>query len=392
MKAAGENVPPLTKEVAKVEFNDQADYWWNRYTSCLSFSRQVPIPNSSQRRHTFHHEVTTDGVSAGVLMLHPAPSAEAPSPSAEAPPSGSKKRKRQQKALPPPNGKKDKQKQQQQTSTEWVRDLPGRDIGQPPRIVGLDPGRKSLFTAAIHSQSAADSLQEQHTPDSTPDSKYTTLSWTSSRWREASGIKYRQLKTELWYNKRPQLKAALEDTPSAKVATVDLFRQHITYRLRHEAAAVKHFGDKRHRHLRWRTFRRRQSAYAAICRDITAGSADTVVAYGDASFSSSCCKGNPSTPTVSLRRCLGYHCKVYNTDEFRTSRLCCACKTPMPGMPLPVTGNLLPFIIVCNCCPLVFPLYSLSADMKNLYQMLQTCCVYYVWHLHETLHSTNLCT
>ena len=362
-------MPPLTKAIAKAEFNDRCDYWWSRYTTCHSFSRQVPVPNSSQRRHTFHYEVTTDGVSAGVLMLHPAPSpsaeapspsaeapspsaeapspsAEAPPPPAEAPPPNSKKRKRQQKALPPPNGEKHKQKQQQQTSTGWVRDLPDRDIGQPPRIVGLDPGRKSLFTAAIHSQSAADSLQEQHTPDS----KYTTLSWSSSRWREASGIKYRLLKTELWYNKRPQLKAALEDTPSAKVATVDLFRQHLTYRLRHEAAAVKHFGDKRHRHQRWRTFRRRQSAYAAICRDITAGSADTVVAYGDASFSSSCCKGNPSTPTVSLRRCLGYHCKVYDTDEFRTSKLCCACKTAMLGMPLPVTGNLLPLIILCDCC------------------------------------------
>ena len=169
---------------------------------------------------------------------------------------------------------------------------------------------------------------------------------------------------------------------------MDLFRQHIAYRLRYEAAAVKHFGDKRHRHLRLRTFRRRQSAYTAICRDITAGSADTVVAYGDASFSSSCCKGNPSTPTVSLRRCLGYHRKVYDTDECRTSRLCCACRTAMLGMPLPVTGNLLPFIILCDCCSLVFPLYSLFADMKNSYQMLQTCCVYEVRHLHATLQST----
>jgi len=30
---------------------------------------------------------------------------------------------------------------------------------------------------------------------------------------------------------------------------------------------------------------------------------------------------------------------VFDTDEFRTSKLCCACRTPMNGMPLPVTGN-----------------------------------------------------
>ncbi|KAL3143186.1 hypothetical protein ABBQ38_002044 [Trebouxia sp. C0009 RCD-2024] len=120
--------------------------------------------------------------------------------------------------------------------------------------------------------------------------------------------------------------------------------------MQYEAAAVDHFGDRRHRQLRRRTFIKTQQAYSALCRSISAGSQDTVVAYGDASFSSSCCKGNPSTPTVSLRRNLGYHCKVYDTDEFRTSRLCCACKTAMDGMPLPVTGEILPYAPAAPFC------------------------------------------
>ncbi|KAL3141215.1 hypothetical protein ABBQ38_003554 [Trebouxia sp. C0009 RCD-2024] len=228
-----------------------------------------------------------------------------------------------------------KRKRQQQTSEEWVRGLSDRNIGQPQRIVGLDPGRKSLFTAAIHSQSAADSLQQQHSFGANG-TKYSTLSWSSGRWREASGVNYRLNKTGLWLGQN-FTQDALEATPSAKVATVALFTQHITHRMQYEAAAVDHFGDRRHRQLRRRTFIKTQQAYSALCRSISAGSQDTVVAYGDASFSSSCCKGNPSTPTVSLRRNLGYHCKVYDTDEFRTSRLCCACKTAMDGMPLPVT-------------------------------------------------------
>ena len=107
---------------------------------------------------------------------------------------------------------------------------------------------------------------------------------------------------------------------SAKVATVALFMEHVQYRMQYEAAAVAHFGNRRHRQLRWRTFIKWQQAYSAICRAISAGSADTVVAYGEASFSSSSGKGNPSTPTVSLRRILGYHCRVFDTDNFRTSR------------------------------------------------------------------------
>ncbi|KAA6428181.1 MAG: hypothetical protein FRX49_01777 [Trebouxia sp. A1-2] len=58
-----------------------------------------------------------------------------------------------------------------------------------------------------------------------------------------------------------------------------------------------------------RSFIKRQQAYSAICKEISGGRKDTVVAYGDAKFSSSCCKGNPSTPTVSLRRKVGHCCQ-----------------------------------------------------------------------------------
>ncbi|DBA89448.1 TPA: hypothetical protein ACH3X1_004080 [Trebouxia sp. C0004] len=75
--------------------------------------------------------------------------------------------------------------------------------------------------------------------------------------------------------------------------------------MQHTAAAQAHYGDRRHRQLRWRSFIKRQQAYSAICKTISGGNSDTIVAYGDAKFSSSCCKGNPSTPTVSLRRKLG---------------------------------------------------------------------------------------
>ena len=295
-----------------MRFASSPDYWWSRFTNAICFSKWTAPTSERKRFHNFADEVVTDGVSVSVVMFKPQPVQSAPTMG--------RKRKRQQ-----------------QTSTEWVRGLPSRDIGDVQRIVGLDPGRKSLFTAAVHSQAAEDSLQGQRSSGT----KYPTLTWTSSRWREVSGIKYRLSKTELWLNGEYSLKAALQDTPTAKVATVAAFSNHLRHRMRYEAAAVNHHGDRRHRQLRWRTFIKRQHAYTSICQTISSGSPNTVVAYGDAGFSSSCCKGNPSTPTVSLRRKLGYHCKVFDTDEFRTSKLCCACKTAMDGMPLPVTGELL---------------------------------------------------
>ena len=303
------------------------DSWWGRHTDCISFSRRA-----ERSRRSFKHQVSTDGISVSVLMFQPHGASPTASSATLSTSAAGKKRRRQE-----------------QTSNEWVRGLPDRHLSQPARIVGLDPGRKALFTAVIHSQQAAGSLQAARPCEH----KYDSLSWSCSRWQEAAGIKYRLHKTELWINRRADLNAALLDTPTAKVGRSAEFLHHIRHRMQHTAATQAHFGDRRHRQLRWRSCIKRQQAYSAICKEISGGSSDTVVAYGDANFNSSCCKGNHSTPTVSLRRKLGQCCQVFDTDEFRTSRLCCACKTAMDGMPLPLPGNICADLVgFINCAVL----------------------------------------
>ena len=100
--------------------------------------------------------------------------------------------------------------------------------------------------------------------------------------------------------------------------------------MQYKAATVKSpvMDRQLHRH----TFIKWQQADSAICRAISAGSEDTVVAY-----EASCDKRNSSRKSVSLRKNLSCHCKVCDTDEFCNSRLCCACKSAMDGMPRPVT-------------------------------------------------------
>ncbi len=154
---------------------------------------------------------------------------------------------------------------------EWVQGLPSRHLVQPARVVGLDPGRKALFTAVVHSQQATDGLQAKRPCEH----RYDSLSWSCSRWQEAAGIKYRLLKTELWISRKPGLNAALLATPTAKVASSAQFLHHIRHRMQHTAAAQTHFGDRRHRQLRWRSFIKRQQAYTAICKEITGGSKET---------------------------------------------------------------------------------------------------------------------
>ena len=151
-------------------------------------------------------------------------------------------------ATPPAGRKRKRQHQSSRAATgEWVQGLPSRPLVQPARIVGLDPGRKALFTAVVHSQQVADILQGERPCEH----RYNSLSWSCSRWQEAAGIKYRLHKTELWISRKVDLNAARSATPTARVASSADFLHHIRHRMQHTAAAQTHFGDRRHRQLRW---------------------------------------------------------------------------------------------------------------------------------------------
>ena len=162
--------------------------------------------------------------------------------------------------------------------------------------------------------------------------RYDTLTCSKSRWQEESGHRHRQKQTASWMQADPDLIGIFEQMPSAKVASTAALGQHILYRLRHLSIVLDHFCAPQYQMLRWATFRKRQSAMAKLCNYITNKDSNTVVGYGDAAF-------NSSAPTSSLRRRLRSLCHVYDVDEFRTSKLCCACHQPMIGMPSAASGK-----------------------------------------------------
>ena len=65
---------------------------------------------------------------------------------------------------------------------------------------------------------------------------------------------------------------------------------------------------------------------------------------------------------------MGYHCKVFDTYEFRTSRLCCAA---LDGMPLPVTGN-----------PSPHQRADMQTPHKPMLHMLQGLYTKHIFELH----------
>ena len=109
----------------------------------------------------------------------------------------------------------------------------------------------------------------------------------------------------------------------------------LLHRLRHRLLllheVVAYATAKAAKEMRWHYFIRHQSALDKMCMEISGGDRNMVVGYGAANFDNAR-RGNRAAPTVAIKRRLKDFCRVYNVDEFRTSRNCAACNCPMRGM------------------------------------------------------------
>lgn len=305
------------------QFSLDADKWWNDYTGAPSFCETV--------HRKFANRIVTDGYSASVVITMPAPP-----------------------VMPAPSARPAKRKRVAQSNVSaeadqaWIRGITADSLKQArmkgDRMVGLDPGRRDIFTAVIHQEGAEQHLQSAHP---TKSDKYCSLSWSNKRWHEVSGSKEHSAKSTYWLQANPVLHNALLQTPTAKVASERAFCAHIAHRMQHAAAVAQHFSQPCHRKLRRKRKIRQQAALQQACNTISERKRTTVVAYGDAKFASSS-KGLAPTPTSSLRRQLARTCKVCDVDEFRTSQLCCACHRVMPGMRIP--GELPPLHKLSLAC------------------------------------------
>lgn len=220
------------------KFIHDADFWWSAHTSAPAFCASI--------KRQFHHRIVTDGFSASVMVVNNRPRDE-------------------------PSTKRSKKRKQTDTAagSTWVRGMSSAALRTAleagSSFVGLDPGRRSLFTAVVHSADAHHSLTTQHGPAAP---RYTKRSWTKGRWYEESGIHHHTLKSRQWLERDSVTKDLLEKTPSGKTANRQTFGEHARYRMQHYNLISIHFFKPRERKERRRRKTKQQSALARLCNDI----------------------------------------------------------------------------------------------------------------------------
>ena len=151
------------KQDGEAAFTRDADIWWGNCTGAPSFCASI--------KKEFQHRVTTDGYSASVTTVRMPADGQAAS---TAPASQQKKRKRAAAAVDP--------------NQQWVRGVDAGAIKQAQldgRLVAVDPGRRSIFTAAVHDREGLEQDLQADSP--TPSQRYRSFSWSNKRWHEVSG-------------------------------------------------------------------------------------------------------------------------------------------------------------------------------------------------------------
>lgn len=112
--------------------------------------------------------------------------------------------------------------------------------------------------------------------------------------------------------------------------------------------------------LNLKTYIGKQKAIEKMCVTITKRNRDTIVAYGDAGFTS-VSKGQAPGPHQHFKKHLARYCQVIPVNEDYTSQMCsnCDCEDPMKGLRVPTgEGNQQRYelfkVRVCNRCRTVW--------------------------------------
>ena len=135
-------------------------------------------------------------------------------------------------------------------------------------------------------------------------------------------LKYQRL-IQNYKNKNDISKVENELTNyNSKTCNLEKFKEFIKNKNKINSMLFEKYNREIFRKYKWYGYLNRKHTETKMIKEIkrTFGK-DAIIFYGDFGFKTNCHKGNISTPNNRLKRLLGKQMKLYNLDEFRTSKL-----------------------------------------------------------------------
>ena len=109
---------------------------------------------------------------------------------------------------------------------------------------------------------------------------------------------------------------------NSRTCNLEKFKEFIKNKNKINTMLFEKYNKEIFRKYKWYGYLNRKHTETKMIREIknTFGK-DSVIFFGDFGFKTNCHKGNLSTPNNRLKRLIGKQMKLYNLDEFRTSKL-----------------------------------------------------------------------
>ncbi len=135
-------------------------------------------------------------------------------------------------------------------------------------------------------------------------------------------LKYQRL-IQNYKNKNDISKKENELTKyNSRTCNFEKFKEFIKNKNKINSELFEKYNNEIFRKYKWYGYLNRKHTETKMIREIknTFGKEATIL-FGDFGFKTNCHKGNISTPNTRLKKILGKQMKLYNLDEFRTSKL-----------------------------------------------------------------------
>ena len=245
-----------------------------------------------------------------------------------------------------------------------------RHRGLPSRVIAIDPGFNAPFTGAVYDPRAELSLMQ---PGNVP---FEAVTWSAGRYHRERGNAYAYHQMRRWTEACPDIKTFNETVPSAKTASLSGYSNRILHVMSALPLLLGFYVQKRRvRRCRWYNHMRKQASMESMVAAIAGTTRhdeqrNVLVAYGNAAMHA--VKGTKPVVQKGLRQKLRGRCMFVDVDEFRTSKLCCACHGEMEGKMLK-TGKRSYKVRRCenSACHRTFWNRDVNASINILFKLLR---------------------
>lgn len=260
----------------------------------------------------FANQITTNGYSASVLLTRPKLEAE--------------------------NGKK--KPRTQRTKNDDVFD--GEWLSLPTdyeadALIAIDPGMRSLCTAVsdggVKNKKKKKAMQAARVPRQV--GVETVHAISTREYRHLAGMNKARFWHENLKKRKKHYARAINSIPSYKTSSFEVYVWRLKIFWKHVSFLLKFCADNAF--LKWRFFQSRMKEKAADAmakRLVPIASPRVLVGYGDWSRRDGI-SGHASSPVKGFRKALKKRATVVPIDEYRTSKLCSNCHSPLEQALLP---------------------------------------------------------